>query len=428
MNPEHRGRVRGISGSISCGKGFGEEYAGMYRKKRKISDDSVMSQLVEEATYRVLMSLITVGVKVPDDMFLQQPHSSSEDEPGNSGEGRGLAGEDEEHASEEEEDVLPPQHASEAGEDVLPLQHASEEGDNVLRQQHATEEEEDVIHPHQDAPMVNNNTSPAASEPDTFALLTEPTKCSLMDTNGFRMELATTTVYPKESVCHTVIVDHEYAVVKPTYVHANANHIELPIPVGGDEIRNLGQALLQRIQWPKRHILIPPKSRAPNSAAQSGATGSDAGTAAHHRAKPQGSQPKSKPPKSQHSQPLPKRPDSQEPPKPQRSQPKPKQPTHQPKPKTSNVAIAWTKTNPNYKPGERMLSEEDSKAAGPDCVGLHAYYMEHSAQGKTGIPAQVPRSYFRSDGDLEWTVQFSDLYDLFNNGGLDVCLLRCWTL
>ncbi|CAN6210167.1 unnamed protein product [Urochloa humidicola] len=227
-------------------------------------------------------------------------------------------------------------------------------------------------------------------------------------------------------------IDHEYAVVKPTYVHANANRIELPIPVGGDEIRNLGQALLQRIQWPKRHILIPPKSRAPNSAAQSGATGLDAGTAAHHRAKPQGSQPKSKPPKSQHSQPLPKRSDSQEPPKPQRSQPKQKQPaqqpTHQPKPKTSNVVIAWTKANPNYKPGERMLSEEDSKAAGPACVGLYAYYMEHSAQGKTGILAQVARSYFRSDGDLEWTVQFSDLYDLFNNGGLDVCLLRCWTL
>ncbi|CAN6288499.1 unnamed protein product [Urochloa humidicola] len=194
--------------------------------------------------------------------------------------------------------------------------------------------------------MVNNNTSPAASEPDTFALLTEPTKCSLMDTNGFRMEITTATVYPKESVCHTVIVDHEYAVVKPTYVHANANHIELPIPVGGDEITNLGQALLQRIQWPKRHILIPPKSRAPNSAAQSGATGSDV---------------------------------------------------------------------------------EDSKGAGPAREGLHAYYMEHSVQGKTGIPAQVARSYFRSDGDLELTVQFSDLYDLFNNGGQDVCLLRCWT-
>ncbi|CAN6381085.1 unnamed protein product [Urochloa humidicola] len=282
-------------------------------------------------------------------MFLQQPHSSSEDEPGNSSQGRGLAGEDEEHDFEEEEAVLPPpQHASEEGEDFLPPQHASEEGDNVLHQQHAAEEEEYVIHPHQDVPMVNNNSSPAASEPDTFTLLTEPTKCSLMDTNGFRMELATATVYPKESVCHTVTVDHEYAGVKPTYVYANATHIELPIPVGGDEIRNLGEALLQRIQWPKKHILIPPRSRAPNSAAQSGATGSDA--------------------------------------------------------------------------------EEDSKAAGSACVGLHAYYMEHSVQGKTGIPVQVARSYFRSDGDLEWTFQFSDLYDLFNNGGLDVCLLRCWTL
>jgi hypothetical protein len=32
--PEHRGRVRGVSSSLGWGKGFGEEFAGMYRKKR----------------------------------------------------------------------------------------------------------------------------------------------------------------------------------------------------------------------------------------------------------------------------------------------------------------------------------------------------------------------------------------------------------
>ena len=34
-NPEHRGRVRGVSSSLGWGKGFGEECARMYRKKKK---------------------------------------------------------------------------------------------------------------------------------------------------------------------------------------------------------------------------------------------------------------------------------------------------------------------------------------------------------------------------------------------------------
>jgi hypothetical protein len=32
--PEHRGRVRGVFSSLGWGKGFGEEFAGIYRKKR----------------------------------------------------------------------------------------------------------------------------------------------------------------------------------------------------------------------------------------------------------------------------------------------------------------------------------------------------------------------------------------------------------
>jgi hypothetical protein len=32
--PEHRGRVRGVSSSLGWGKGFGEEFTRMYRKKR----------------------------------------------------------------------------------------------------------------------------------------------------------------------------------------------------------------------------------------------------------------------------------------------------------------------------------------------------------------------------------------------------------
>jgi hypothetical protein len=38
--PEHRGRVRGLSSSHGWGKGFSEEFAGMYRKKRNKRSDA----------------------------------------------------------------------------------------------------------------------------------------------------------------------------------------------------------------------------------------------------------------------------------------------------------------------------------------------------------------------------------------------------
>jgi hypothetical protein len=50
----------------------------------------------------------------------------------------------------------------------------------------------------------------------------------------------------------------------------------------GDEITTLGEALGTRIQWSKYRILIPPRTRQPNSVTASGSRGtaSDAGTAA----------------------------------------------------------------------------------------------------------------------------------------------------
>ncbi|CAN6338265.1 unnamed protein product [Urochloa humidicola] len=75
-----------------------------------------------------------------------------------------------------------------------------------------------------------------------------------------------------------------------------------------------------------------------------------------------------------------------------------------------------------------MLLVEDLKTAGPRFASLHAYFVEQSAKGDTGISAKVPASYFQSDGELTFTIGFSDLYDLFNKDRLDVSLLRCWTL
>ena len=74
------------------------------------------------------------------------------------------------------------------------------------------------------------------------------------------------------------------------------------------------------------------------------------------------------------------------------------------------------------------MSEEALKAAGTCYATLHAYYMQQSKNGATGIPASVPQSYFQSDGDLTLTCAFNDLYDLFNLDALDVSFLRLWTL
>ncbi|RLN30281.1 hypothetical protein C2845_PM05G19040 [Panicum miliaceum] len=84
-------------------------------------------------------------------------------------------------------------------------------------------------------------------EQDTIDLLTEPTKCSLLDGSGYDMDLALATDYPNRETCHTVPVEYGYAVVQPTYVWANARHINLPIQVG-DEITTLDSAKT----WPKR--------------------------------------------------------------------------------------------------------------------------------------------------------------------------------
>jgi len=74
------------------------------------------------------------------------------------------------------------------------------------------------------------------------------------------------------------------------------------------------------------------------------------------------------------------------------------------------------------------LSKEALKLAGESCEGLHAFVMQQSLHGATKISTKVPASCFDSDGELQLTVGFNDLYDLFNLDSLDVGLLRCWTL
>jgi hypothetical protein len=62
-------------------------------------------------------------------------------------------------------------------------------------------------------------------------------------------------------------------VVQLTYVWANTSQYPLPVPIDGGDIATLAAALVQRIQWPKDRIIIPPVTRHPNLEATIGSRG-----------------------------------------------------------------------------------------------------------------------------------------------------------
>ncbi|TVU26010.1 hypothetical protein EJB05_28535, partial [Eragrostis curvula] len=106
-----------------------------------------------------------------------------------------------------------------------------------------------------------------------------------------------------------------------------------------------------------------------------------------------------------------------------------KEPNNQPN-KGSTIAAAWTKENQNFKFGKPMLSFAELKRAGPATAALHSHYLKGcTANQKNGIVVTFKRNHFLRSRDSEFfLVGFNDLYDLFNFDGLDVSLLRCYTL
>jgi len=94
---------------------------------------------------------------------------------------------------------------------------------------------------------------------DSIDVLTDPTPCALLIyPGGYQIEVARGLVYPQQTELHTVPVLDGYVVVKVEFVHMNFDdHMLKPPP--NDETLTLGQALLQRIQWNMRHIIVNPK-------------------------------------------------------------------------------------------------------------------------------------------------------------------------
>jgi hypothetical protein len=59
-----------------------------------------------------------------------------------------------------------------------------------------------------------------------------------------------------------------------------------------------------------------------------------------------------------------------------------------------------------------MLSEENVKAAGPNCAKLHVYVMEHG-KDKLAFPAKVDQDYFKGGcGALMLNIEFSSVITL----------------
>jgi hypothetical protein len=240
--PEHRGRVRGVSSSFGWGKGFGEEFVGMYRKKRNKRSDAhdMMDKTFKSIVHALRLSGINILKNALLPSQLPAPVSSSEEED--------MHGSEKEDGHDREEE-----HAQDGRE-----------------QDHwnANSDKANQVHSDSRSPML-----------DKIGKLTEPTACRLLDGT---VELALAKVFPFQKACHSVTVQDGYVVVQPTCVWANAGHYPLPVPIDGGDVATLAEALFQRIQWPKDRILIPPMTRHPNPEAATGSRGttSDGGTAA----------------------------------------------------------------------------------------------------------------------------------------------------
>jgi hypothetical protein len=212
----------------------------MYREKRnKRSNAHDMMDIIFKSTFYALRLL---RIEIPKNVLLpsQLPAlvSSSKEEDVHGSDEEDVHGSDEEHAHDSEEDGREQDHWNANGDET------------------------NQVHSDSRSPML-----------DTIDKLTEPTACSILDGTEINAELALAKVFPYEKAFHSVPVQDGYVVVQPTYLWANAGHYPLPVPINGSDIATLAEALIQRIQWPKDRILIPPMTRHPNPEAATGSRG-----------------------------------------------------------------------------------------------------------------------------------------------------------
>jgi hypothetical protein len=164
--PEHRGQVQGMSSSLGWGKGFCEEFAGIYRKKRNKRCDAhdMMDKTFKSIVHALRLSHIDIPKNALFPSQLPVPDSSSEEEDMHGREEEDAHGCEEEHAHDTDEDGREQDHLN------------------------ANCDEANQVHSHSRSPML-----------DTIDKLTEPTACSLLDGT---VELALAEVFPFQKACH----------------------------------------------------------------------------------------------------------------------------------------------------------------------------------------------------------------------------------
>jgi hypothetical protein len=154
-----------MSSSLGWGKGFGEEFAGMYRKKRNKRSNAhdMMDITFKSIVHSLRLSGIEILINVLLPSQLPAPVSRTNDDD--------VHGSEEEDAHDREEE-----HA-----------HDSEEYACGREQDHwnANGDEANQVHSDSRSPML-----------DTIDMLTEPTACSLLDGTGINVELALAKSFP----------------------------------------------------------------------------------------------------------------------------------------------------------------------------------------------------------------------------------------
>jgi hypothetical protein len=296
-------------------------------------------------------------------------------------------------------------------------------------------------------------------------------------------------VFPQQFQLQSVPIEYDHAVVQVECVHPGYEDYVLQIRPN-DDTKTLREALLQRVQWKRLHILVnhtletQPTLSQPNEitkSAKSASKGTNAiistkqlcganSTVSNHQSPTTSDATKSEPKERDAANPsknpkLPMQPkvgteviggsakppmqhigaskaagESVKPPMQQKVSSKAagesgKTATHQ---KMASKAVGGSlkqqqqqqKWASKYKCGQPFLPTMDLKAVERGCIALHAHYMKDCVNNdKSGILVRFKGIYMLNSSDFEvGLVRYNYLYDLFNFGALDSSLLRCLTL
>jgi hypothetical protein len=110
-----------VSSSLGCGKGFGEEFAGMYKKKRNKRSDA--HDVMADKTFKSIVHALRLsGINIPKNALLPSqlpaPVSSSEEEDMDGIEEEDGHYREEEHAHDSEEDGREQDHWNANGDEA----------------------------------------------------------------------------------------------------------------------------------------------------------------------------------------------------------------------------------------------------------------------------------------------------------------------